>query len=97
MAKSKQITGVGYVTLTGVATPKDKGRRIRNIRTAKIGFCGTVVKAELSKAAVEMKHIFEKQLREDYLEDEWMLKMSSRVTLVECDMLLGENDETGGE
>lgn len=94
MAKSKQITGVGYITLTGVATPK--GRKIRHTHTAKIGFSGTVVKTGLSKAAVGLKGVFEKQLREDYPEDEWTLKMSSRVTVVECNMLLNGNEDGAG-
>ena len=95
MSKSKQITGVGYITLTGVATPR--GRKIRNIHTTKIGFSGVVVKAELSKAAVGLKQIFEKQLRGDYPENEWTLKMSSRVTVIECNMLLnGDDDEAAG-
>ena len=95
MAKSKKITCVGYVTLTGVAVPI--GRKVKSIHTAKIGFAGKVVKTELSKAAVNMKQIYEKQLREDYPENEYTLKMSHRVTVVECDMLLGEGDEAGGE
>lgn len=96
MAKEKRITAVGYITVTGVATIK--GRRIRHIHNARLGFAGEILKSGLRKLSMEFKKAFERQLRVEYPELEWNLRMSSKVTLTECDILIdGKDNETAGE
>lgn len=96
MAKEKRITAVGYITVTGVASIK--GRRIRHIHNARLGFAGEILKSGLRKLSMEFKKVFEKQLRVEYPEHVWNLRMSSKVTLTECDMLIGGKDnEAAGE
>lgn len=90
MAKEKRITAVGYITITGIASIK--GRRTRNIHTARLGFAGEVLKSGLRKLSIEFKKAFERQLREDYPTGEWNLKMTSRTTITECDILIDGKD-----
>lgn len=46
---------------------------------------------------MEFKKALEKQLRTEYADYDYNLKMTSRVTLTECDMLIdGKGYETGG-
>lgn len=90
MATEKRITAVGYITLTGIASMK--GRKVRNLHTARLGFAGGVLKSGLGKLSMDLKKAFERQLRTEYAENVWNLKMTSRVTLTECDMLIDGND-----
>lgn len=93
MAKEKRITAVGYITVTGIASIK--GSKKRHIHTARLGFAGDVSKPGLRKLSVGFKKVFEEQLRTEYVDCDWNLKMTSRVTLTECDMLIdGKENET---
>lgn len=56
------------------------------------------MKSGLRKLSMEFKKVFERQLRVEYPEHEWNLRMSSKVTLTECDILIdGKDNETAGE
>lgn len=62
-----------------------------------MGFAGEVLKSGLRKLSMEFKKAFERQLRTEYADCDWNLKMTSRVTLTECDMLIdGKENGTGG-
>lgn len=90
MAKEKRITAVGYITVTGVASIK--GRKTRNIHTTRLGFAGDVLKSELRKLSIGLKKAFKEQLIIEYQDCDWNLKVTSRVTLTECDMFIGGKD-----
>ena len=93
MANEKRITAVGYITITGMVSIKD--RKIRHTHTARLGFAGGVLKSGLRKLSMEFKKALEKQLRTEYADYDYNLKMTSRVTLTECDMLIdGKENET---
>lgn len=95
MAKEKRVTAVGYITVTGIASIK--GRKTRHIHTARLGFAGEVLKSGLRKLSNEFKKAFERQLRTEYADYDWNLKMTSRVTLTECDILIdGKENGTAG-
>lgn len=95
MEKEKRITAVGYITITGIASIK--GRKIRHTHTARLGFAGGVLKSGLRKLSMAFKKAFEAQLRSEYADYDCNLKMTSRVTLTECDMLIdGKENETAG-
>ena len=79
MAKEERITAVGYITVTGIASVK--GRKTRNIHTVRLGFAGAVLRSGLRKMSIDLKKSFEKQLRMEYSDSNWNLKMASRVTI----------------
>lgn len=89
MAKEKFLTGVGYITLTGVA--RKIGCRIRTTHTGRLGFCGTNMSSiGLAAMRKELKEVFHKQLLSDYPTDKYTLTVTARMSFTECETLLNE-------